>query len=176
MPPIGTPPRRVGVAPPTVGLSNGRWPGNRAMGPTNQEASGQKKPLPPKAKRVVVGTSVREVCVPSLLECASLPGFAVDCIPRFGGVSSGALPRAVEFQQGRSPRLASSGFGYPGPCFWRLELREGVDDQSHARGQVASRPYSQPNYPPRLESRIKTRRGPFLFWVCVSVCGPVLSK
>ena len=50
-PPIGTPPRRVGVAPPTVGPSNGRRPGNRAMGPTNQEASGQeKKPLPPKKK------------------------------------------------------------------------------------------------------------------------------
>ena len=49
MPPIGTSPRRVGVAPPTVGLSNGRRPGNRAMGPTNQEVSGQeKKPLPPK--------------------------------------------------------------------------------------------------------------------------------
>ena len=45
---IGTPPRRVGVAPPTVGPSNGRRPGNRAMGPTNQEASGrEKKPLPP---------------------------------------------------------------------------------------------------------------------------------
>ena len=48
---IGTPPRRVGVAPPTVGLSNGGRPGNRAMGLTNQETSGQeKRPLPPEEK------------------------------------------------------------------------------------------------------------------------------
>ena len=50
-PPLGTPPRRVGDAPPTVGLSNGGRPGNHTMGPTNEEASGQeKKPLPPEEK------------------------------------------------------------------------------------------------------------------------------
>ena len=40
--------QKGGSCPPTVGLSNGRRPGHRAMGPTNQEARGQKKPLPPK--------------------------------------------------------------------------------------------------------------------------------
>ena len=35
-PQIGTPPRRVGVAPPSVGLSNEGRPGNRAMAPTNE--------------------------------------------------------------------------------------------------------------------------------------------
>ena len=59
----------------------------------------------------------------------------------------------------------------PWSVLWRPELREGVDDQPRARGQVASHPDSQPNYPPRLESRIKTRRVHFLFWVCMSVCG-----
>ena len=62
--PIGTPPRRVGVAPPTVGLSNGGRPGNRAMVPTNEEASGQeKKPLPPEEKVWLSGPARREtVC------------------------------------------------------------------------------------------------------------------
>ena len=35
-------------------------------------------------------------------------------------------------------------------------------------GQTLS---SQLNYPPQLEDRIKTRRGPFYFGVCVCVCG-----
>ena len=56
-PPLGTPPRGVGVALPTAGLSNGGQPGNRPMGPTNREASGrEKKPLPPE-EEVVVWTS-----------------------------------------------------------------------------------------------------------------------
>ena len=36
-------PRKVGVAPPTVGLSNEGWPANRAMEPSNQKASGEEK-------------------------------------------------------------------------------------------------------------------------------------
>ena len=49
------------------------------------------------------------------------------------------------------------------------------DVQPRARGQVASRPNSQPNYPPRLESRIKTIWVRF-FCVCVCVsCGPVFK-
>ena len=39
----GTPPRMVGVAPPTMGLSNEGRPANRAMPPSNQEASGEKR-------------------------------------------------------------------------------------------------------------------------------------
>ena len=55
-PPLGTPPRRVGVALPTVGLSNGGRPGNRTMGPTNEEARGQEKePLPPEEKEWLSG-------------------------------------------------------------------------------------------------------------------------
>ena len=44
----------------------------------------------------------------------------------------------------------------PWSVFWRPELWKVVDIQPRARGQVASRPDSQQNYPPRLESRIKT--------------------
>ena len=73
------------------------------------------------------------------------------------------------FHQGRSPCLASSGFGSPGSCFWRLELREGVEDEPRPRGQVASHSDYQPNYPPRLESRIKTRRVHFFFG-CACLC------
>ena len=40
-PQIGTPPRRVGVAPPTVGLSNEGRPANCATQLSNQEASSQ---------------------------------------------------------------------------------------------------------------------------------------
>ena len=50
MPPLGTPPRRVGVSPPTVGLSNGGRPGTRAMGPTNEASGQERKPLPPEGK------------------------------------------------------------------------------------------------------------------------------
>jgi len=129
---------------------------------------------------MIVGTSVKRIGVLSLLACASLPGFATDCIPLVEGVSSSALQRAVEFHQGRSPRLASAGFGCPGPCFWRLELREVVDVQPRARVQVASHPDSQSNYPPRLESRIKTVEVHHFFWgICVCMCvslGPVLSS
>ena len=39
----GTPPRMVGVAPPTMGLSNEGRPANRTRLPSNQEASGEKK-------------------------------------------------------------------------------------------------------------------------------------
>jgi len=61
-PPLGTPPRRVGVAPSTVRLSNGGWPWNRAMVPTNQEASGQgKRPLPPREKRLVIFGRTEEI-------------------------------------------------------------------------------------------------------------------
>ena len=50
-PPLGTPPRRVGVSPSTVRLSNRGRPGNRAMVPANREASGRKeRPLPPREK------------------------------------------------------------------------------------------------------------------------------
>ena len=42
-PQSGTPPRMVGVAPPTVGLSNEGRPANRAMQPSNQEASGEER-------------------------------------------------------------------------------------------------------------------------------------
>ena len=61
----------------------------------------------------------------------------------------------------------------PWSIFWRLELREGVDVQPRARCQVASHPDSQPNYPPWLESRIKTIWVRFS-WVCLCVCGPSL--
>ena len=62
-PPIGTPPGRVGVAPPTVGLSNGGRPGNRAMGLTNEEASGQEtKPLPPEEKVWLSGPALERRC------------------------------------------------------------------------------------------------------------------
>ena len=36
-------PRKVGVAPPTMGLSNEGQPANRTMQPSNQEASGEKR-------------------------------------------------------------------------------------------------------------------------------------
>ena len=39
----GTPPRMVGVAPPTMGLSNEGRPANRVRQSSNQEASGEKK-------------------------------------------------------------------------------------------------------------------------------------
>ena len=58
----------------------------------------------------------------------------------------------------------------PWSVLWRPELREGVDVQPRARGQVASRPDSQPNYPPRLESRIKTVEVHLLLGICVCVC------
>ena len=62
MPPLGISPRRVGVAPPTVHLSNGGRPGNRAMVPTNKEASGQeKRPLPPREKSVVILDEQEEI-------------------------------------------------------------------------------------------------------------------
>ena len=52
MPPLGTPPRGVGVAPPIAGLPNGGRLGNRAMGPTNREVSGREKKPPPPEKEV----------------------------------------------------------------------------------------------------------------------------
>ena len=127
----------------------------------------------PEEEEVVVGTSVkrlRPVCLKALLSglCGLHPTYRrclVWCITASGGPS----------HQGRSPRLASSGFGSPGPCFWRPELREGVDDQPRTRGQVASWSDSQPNYPPRLKSRIKTRRVHFIFGcacLCVSLSCP----
>ena len=71
------------------------------MGPTNQKASGQeKKRLPPKerlsgrAESVVVGASEKSLR-PGCLE-ARLSGSVADCIPHIGGVSSGALQRAVD--------------------------------------------------------------------------------
>ena len=44
-----------------------------------------------------------------------------------------------------------------------------MDVEPRALGQVASRSDSQPNYPPRLEIRIKTRRVHFFFG-CVCLC------
>ena len=140
------------------------------MGPTNQEASGQeKKPLPPEEEEFG--------CLGELKEIASRVSRSVSAWVCRG--LHPALRRCLvwrttasgrPFHQGRSPRLASSGFGSPGPCFWRLELREGVDDELRARGQVASLSDSQPNYPPRRESRIKTRQGPSLFFGCACLC------
>ena len=171
----------MGVALPTVGLSNRRRQGNRAMGPTNQEASGQEKTrLPP--KRVIVGTSVKSGCRDQCGEIASQVSRSASvwvCGGLHPAHQRGLVWRVAvsgrPFHRARSPHLASSGFGSPGPCFWRLELREGVDDQPRARGQVASHSDSQLNYPPWLESQIKTRRVHFLFG-CACVCGPVLSK
>jgi len=54
-PQIGTPPRRVGVAPPTVGLSNEGWPANRTMQPSNQEANGQGRNPSHLTRGIVIG-------------------------------------------------------------------------------------------------------------------------
>ena len=59
----------------------------------------------------------------------------------------------------------------PWSVLWQPELRERVGDQPRARGQVADRPDSQPNYPPRLESQIKTEVH-FLFGCACLSAGP----
>jgi len=55
--------QKGGSSPSTVGLSNGGQPGNLAMGPTNEEASGQEnKPLPPEEKVWLSGPAFERRC------------------------------------------------------------------------------------------------------------------
>ena len=122
--------------------------------------------------------------VSSLLECASLSSLHETALSLLESMSAwvcgGLHPTAPEVSRlahysersFSSREITSSrllGIRLPWSVLWRPELREGVDDQLRARGQVASRPDSQPNYPPRLESRIKTRRVHFLFG-CACLC------
>ena len=130
------------------------------MGPTNQEASGQeKKPLPPKEEECGCRDQRRETEIvafakqPVIMCETFLVGkdISIQTFPTWhqkpvSVVDKSAFWRVVDrgdsgrpSHHGRSPRLASSGFSCPGPCFWRLELREGVDVEPHKRGQVARR-------------------------------------
>jgi len=154
-PPLGTPPRRVGVAPPTVRLSNGGRPGNHAMVPTNQEASGQgKRPLPPREKGGDFWTNVRRLvssCRRRLLSSRPVTGVCSDLV-FWSRVAAGLLALVSSLALGSSraggacwsPTLSS----VPGAC-------SGIELRVRA--------------PPIQDVKDRTRReGPFrFFWVCV---------